>query len=176
MRGVLPLLSLALGTSCVTPKVSLAQAVAAPTADDARHYYDFWPGTWYELKDGVRESQPTFTVSRGVQPAAYVEEWRLTVDGREDRSQGLRVWDPATSRWAFVWTNSTGLFQIWDSVQVGKEWYIQRPFDQNGKKWLSRQAWIPDGPDKLTRILERSDDGGRTWLLRAKKQYIRGRS
>jgi hypothetical protein len=149
-----------------------AQATAAATDD--KIYYDFWPGTWYEIENGVRKTRPSFVVKRGVQPTAYVEDWLLTVDGKDDASMGLRVWDPATSRWSFVWTNARGLYQIWDSVKVGKDWYIQRPFEAKGQRWLSRQAWIPDGANAVTWVMERSEDNGQTWQLRARTRFERG--
>jgi hypothetical protein len=143
---------------------------------DAR-YYDFFPGTWYELRDGVRDSIATFTIRRGVHAAAFEEEWRLVIDsGRVSRSTGLRAWDQGSGKWMFVWVSDLGHFQVWDGVKVGADWYIQRLFEQGGRRFLSRQAWIPDGPDRLVRVMERSFDDGRTWQPRSRVTYQRGGS
>ena len=70
----------------------------------------------------------------------------------------------------YVWVSENGLFQVWEGRKIGKDWYIVRPFDISGDKYLSRQAWIPNGPDRLIRVSERSNDEGRTW------QFVSGRS
>jgi hypothetical protein len=146
----------------------------APSSPEAR-YYDFFPGAWYELKDGVRDTVPTFTIRRGVHPAAFDEAWRLVIDsGRVSRSTGVRAWDQLSGKWMFVWVSDLGHFQVWDGVKVGEHWYIQRPFEQGGRRFISRQAWIPDGPDRLVRIMERSFDDGRTWEPRSRVTYQRG--
>jgi hypothetical protein len=148
---------------------------AAPTStlvDD--RYYDFWPGTWYAVNDGVRDSVPTFVVRRGVHPAVFEEEWRLVIDsGRVSRSTGLRAWDQTYAKWMFVWVSDLGHFQIWEGVRIGNRWYIQRAFEQGGQRFLSRQAWIPEGPDRVVRIMERSFDEGRTWQPRSRVAYQR---
>lgn len=78
-------------------------------------YYDFWPGAWYELRDSVRDSVPTFVVRRGVNPAVFEEEWRLVIDsGRVSRSVGLRAWDQTYGKWMFVWVSDLRHFQIWE--------------------------------------------------------------
>jgi hypothetical protein len=146
---------------------------SSATSQDQR-YYDFWPGTWFELKDGARDTVATFTIRRGVHAAAFEEEWRLTIDsGRVSRSTGIRAWDEAAGRWMFVWVSDLGHFQVWDGVKVGEQWYIQRPFEQGGRRFISRQAWIPEGPDRVVRIMERSFDDGRTWQPRSRATFER---
>jgi hypothetical protein len=161
--------------ACAIAMPAYGQATA-PSSPEAR-YYDFFPGTWYELKDGVRDTVATFAIRRGVHPAAFDEEWRLVIDsGRVSRSTGVRAWDQLSSKWMFVWVSDLGHFQVWDGVKVGDHWYIQRPFEQGGRRFISRQAWIPDGPDRLVRVMERSFDEGRTWQPRSRVTYQRGAS
>jgi hypothetical protein len=161
-----------LGFALVRPVYG--QSVGAPPAD--ARYYDFFPGAWFELKDGARDSVPTFVVRRGVHLAAFQEDWRLVIDsGRVSRSTGIRAWDQSAGKWMFVWVSDLGHFQVWDGVKVGEHWYMQRPFEQRGQRFISRQAWIPEGPDRLVRIMERSFDDGRTWQTRSRVTYQRGR-
>lgn len=165
--------ALAVLAACAIAMPAHGQATAAPSPD--ARYYDFFPGKWHELKASVRDSVATFTIRRGVHPAAFEEEWRLVIDsGRVSRSTGLRAWDQASGKWMLVWVSDLGHFQVWDGVKVGEDWYIQRPFEQGGRRFISRQAWIPDGPDRLVRVMERSFDDGRTWQPRSRVTYQRG--
>lgn len=162
---------------------SLAVSVRAVRAQDTRpleltaetRYYDFWAGTWHEVVNGrVDTSATRFVVTRAVHPAAYLEEWRMVIDSATTlRAVALRAWDKTTSRWMYTWVSDNGLFQQWDGVQVGGDWYIQREFNIEGDRFLSRQAWIPTGPNRLMRVMERSRDGGRTWQPRSRQEFVK---
>lgn len=133
------------------------------------HYYDFWLGTWVEVVDGKPDySATTFTIRTSVHAAAFTEEWRLVYDGATHYSTALRAWDQITNRWMFVWVSDNGLFQVWEGQNVDGDWYIAREFDVDGERFLSRQAWIPESPDRVVRIMERSHDNGLTWQLRSR--------
>ncbi|HUQ79787.1 MAG TPA: hypothetical protein VM076_01545 [Gemmatimonadaceae bacterium] len=143
--------------------------------DGARYYAAFWPGAWYALKDGARDSIPTFVVRPGPNPAAFEEEWRLGDGAQRARSVGLRAWDQASSKGSFLWVSDQGHAQVWDAVKVGEAWYIQRPFDQGGQKFLSRQTWIPSADGSTVDWLsERSLDEGKTWAVRYRLTFVRG--
>jgi len=139
------------------------------------HYFDFWPGTWYRVVNGKMDTTSTyFNVSRGVHPAAYEEEWRMVIDSTTTlRATALRAWDKTNSRWMYTWVSDNGLFQVWEGRKVNDDWYIYRPFDISGDKYLSRQAWIPEGANRLMRISEKSYDDGKTWQLRFKEYFER---
>ena len=151
-----------------------AQTDAAMQESDDTHYYDFWPGTWVEVVDGVVDtSAAVFAVRQSVNPAAFEEQWRLVYDGEAHYSTALRAWDQVTNRWMFSWVSENGLFQVWEGVKVGHDWYIAKEFDIDGEIVHSRQAWIPDGENRLTRVLERSTDGGETWETRYRTIFER---
>ena len=162
--------------------VAMAASAAALSAQTTRpfvesaetHYYDFYVGRWLPLVDGRIDSTGTaFIVRRSVHPAAYEEDWVQRIDSVEHRSTALRAWDQIENRWMFTWISGNALFQVWRGEKVGKDWYIVRDFDFEGQKFVSRQAWIPEGPDRLVRVMERSTDGGRTWQTRYRGVYQR---
>jgi len=157
------------------PCVAAAQTDAPYAESPDTRYFDFWPGTWASVVDGKPDpNATTFTVRRSVHAAAFEEEWRLVDErGVVAVSRGLRAWDQIAGRWMFAWVSANGLFQVWQGERVGGHWYIQREFEVDGKKFLSRQAWLPDGPDRLTRVMERSFDGGRTWQPRSRTSFAR---
>ena len=151
--------------------LSLASA-QGPSPDAA--YYAFWPGTWCAVVEGApRPDQSCFTVTQGAHAAAFDEEWVQLVDGKPMISRAMRAWDPIEKRWMLVWVSAEGHFQIWNGTKVGSDWYIVRAFEQQGRTFLSRQAWIPTGPGRLLRLMERSFDNGTTWEPRYRTEFGR---
>jgi catechol 2,3-dioxygenase-like lactoylglutathione lyase family enzyme len=73
----------------------------------------------------------------------------------------------------YTWVSDNGLYQVWEGRKADGNWFIYRPFDINGDNYLSRQAWIPEGPNRLMRISEKSYDDGKTWQLRFKEHFER---
>lgn len=141
---------------------------------DAR-YYDFWEGTWYKLvNDKVDTSSIRFIVSKGIHSAAWYEQWRMPIDSVTTiNATALRAWDKTNNRWMYTWVSDNGLYQVWEGRKIDSNWYIYRNFDINGDKYLSRQAWIPAGKNKLLRTSEKSYDNGATWQLRFREYYIK---
>jgi len=147
---------------------------AADGTSDSR-YYDFWPGTWYRIVDGVVDTTSTrFRVGRGVHPAAFEEKWRLVIDSATTiTARASRAWDSASERWRYVWLSDAGQFQVWEGRKVDGHWYMFKEFEIEGRRVWSRQAWIPIAPGRLARISEHSSDGGRTWQRRFREEYAR---
>jgi hypothetical protein len=158
----------------VLAPVAAAQTDSGYMQSDDTHYYDFWPGTWIEVIDGVPDTTASrFEVKRSVNPSAFEERWRLVYDGESHESVAIRSWDQTNNRWAFAWISDNALFQVWDGVKLEGEWYITKEFDIGGQKVHSRQAWIPEGENRLTRVLERSVDGGETWTTRYRGTFVK---
>lgn len=167
MKVVCCLFALNLG---VAPQL-LGQRVALPDSTDI-HYYDQWPGAWYRVEGNRVDSLPTFEVRRG--PGnSFLEDWYLVIDGVRSHSFGLRSWDAQSRAWRLVWVAAPDHFQIWDGRKEPDGWYVIRTFGEGVSTFVSRQAWIPQGPDRLLRTIERSTDGGRTWTVRNRDQFQR---
>jgi hypothetical protein len=148
---------------------------AVPPDSGDLHYYDRWPGVWHQVQGGRVDSLPTFEVRRG--PGnSFLEHWYLVVDGTRSPSFALRSWDPATRTWRLIRVADPGHFQIWDGIKASDGWYVIRPFGEGTGAFLSRQAWIPQGPDRLLRSIERSTDDGRTWIVRYRDVFQRVRT
>lgn len=147
---------------------------AAPPSPEKR-FYDFWPGTWAKIINGrVDEKASSFHVTRSIHDAAFDEDWLLVNEkGEVLLSKAIRAWDQVNNRWMFVWISDNALFQVWEGQKFGDRWYIVREFEAGGRKFLSRQAWWPEGSDRVVRISERSFDGGKTWEVRFREEYGR---
>ena len=160
------LIALLAGTLSAATQDTLPLVESADT-----HYYDFWVGTWLEVKDGkVVDGPPAFTVVRGVHAGALEETWG---SGAPVSARAFRTWDKTAGRWMHVWVSANGLFQVWEGRKVGADWYMFKEFDIQGDRYLSRQAILPDGENKAVRISERSNDGGKTWQPRFRQQLVR---
>ena len=168
-----------IGLSAAALALTITQAVAAqttrPLAENAdTHYFDFFVGRWFPVVDGrVDTTGTSFIVRRSVNAAAFEEQWSQRLDNQVLKSVALRAWDQVANRWMFSWVSDNGLYQVWQGEKVGNDWYIVREFDFEGQKFLSRQAWIPDGANRLTRVMERSTDGGKTWQTRSRGIFQR---
>ncbi|MGH7538294.1 MAG: hypothetical protein ACREMF_06645 [Gemmatimonadales bacterium] len=166
--------TVALGLLAGLARLGTAQDVQPFSESADTRYFDFWEGTWHQVVGGAIDTTRTiFRVRRDVHPAAFVEEWRMVIGPTRMRATALRAWDKTAGRWMYTWVSDNGLYQVWEGRKVGEHWFIYREFDIQGDRYLSRQAWIPDGADRLIRISERSDDGGKTWTLRFREVYQR---
>lgn len=135
-----------------------------PTEDS--HYFDFWEGTWYGIKDdNTIDSAICFRVTRSVHPAAFYEEWKFANGAR---SVALRAWDKTNNKWGFVWVSDNGLYQEWDTRKTDGHWFIHKQFTISGDTYLSRQGFLlqPDGT--VLRISEKTYDE-KKWELRFKQ-------
>lgn len=147
----------------------------APFKSNAQsRYYDFWPGVWQQVIDGEPDpAATTFVVRRSIHPAVYIEEWTQVDEGIARKSIAIRAWDQVNKQWKFTWVGENALYQTWHSERVGDDWYIVKEWNIDGQAFLTRQAWIPDGPDTLMRVFERSFDHRASWELVSQTMFER---
>jgi hypothetical protein len=139
-------------TLLFTYQVSSAQDTKPFIPEGDATYFDFWPGTWMEVKeDGKLDSNAYFKITRSVNPACFTEEWHFSNGAR---SIATRAWDKTNNKWGFVWVSDNGLYQVWDSKKVDGNWYIYKQFTINGDTYLSRQGFIPQADGTVLRISE----------------------
>lgn len=158
---------LALSTLIIT--LIYVDVSAQQTTPHDSTYYDFWEGNWYQVVDGKVEGEPRFQVERGIYHSSFEEKWQM--EGY--KAKAWRGWDSSTNSWKFIWISELGHFQIWNEKKVGKHWYMFKTFNIDGEEVLSRQAFIPQDDSTLIRTSEHSRDGGETWKLRFKEQYVK---
>ena len=159
MKLILSFISILVSCSCIS------QDVKPFVAEGDAKYFDFWEGTWFELKaDNTLDSTSYFKIKRGVNPACFIEEWHFA-NGMN--SIAIRTWDKTNNKWGFVWVSDNGLFQVWDTKKVDGNWYIYREFTINNDTFLSRQGFIPQPDGTVLRISEKTYDE-KNWELRFK--------
>lgn len=160
-------------TAVILGSFSASTAAGQEPSPEARAF-DFWPGIWVQVIDGCPDATATtFTVRRSVGQSVFEERWKLVYEGAEHRSTALRAWDSTAGRWRLAWADEEGRFQVWEGRKFDDHWYIVREFEIEGDRFLSRQAWLPEGRDELTRVMERSFDDGETWEARSRTRFRR---
>ncbi|NNE98163.1 MAG: hypothetical protein HKN25_04000 [Pyrinomonadaceae bacterium] len=149
-----------------------AQGICAQDApkDDSR-YYDSWVGKWFAVVDGKTAKDPKFVVTQGFNKNAYEEIW--ISEGYI--SKAWRGWNSQDKRWDFAWVTDDGLFQIWEGKKLGGTWYMYKTFNIKGEEVLSRQAFVMENDRTMIRTSEHSKDKGKTWQLRFKEKYVKGK-
>jgi hypothetical protein len=132
-------------------------------------YFDFWVGTWYQLKeDNSLDSTTYFKVVTSVNPSSFLEEWHFA--GMS--SIAVRAWDKTNNKWGFVWVSDNGLYQVWDTKKVNGNWYIYKQFTVDGDTYISRQGFLRQVDGTVLRISEKSYDGEK-WELRFQQHLKR---
>ena len=172
-RSIAPAL---LAVALAMPAAARAQTDRpyVPTAESRA--FDGWEGRWFEVVDGRPDTTgAAFLVTRGPNAAAFEETWRFGGESGGRVSRAMRAWDQWTGRWMFAWVSANALFQLWEGRKFGDTWYIVRAFEVDGERWVTRQAWIPAGPDRMVHVSERSRDGERTWEPRFRREFARVR-
>lgn len=168
MKTILLLFFIALLFNQDTP----AQDSNSLILTEEAHYFDFWEGTWFEIKENNQvDSSSYFKVKRSVHPASFIEEWQ---HGAGNKSIALRAWDKTSLKWGFVWVSDNGLYQVWDTRKINGHWYIYRSFNVSGDKYLSRQGFIQQPDGTVLRISEKSYDE-KNWELRFKQKLQKTR-
>src|SRR5689334_15640823 len=83
---------------------AFAQDTKPFTPEGDARYYDFWLGTWQQVKNGkIDPSGTTFVVTRSVNGAAMREEWRMVIDSTTKlAATALRAWDKTNARWMYT--------------------------------------------------------------------------
>ena len=161
MKNILSIVALTLILS------SFTDAQARADAD----YYLMWPGKWFRVENGKVSKQPKFVVEQGLNARSFEEIW--ISDGYV--AKAWRGWNSRKKRWDFAWVTDDGLFQIWEGRKVNGVWYMYNTFVVNGEPVISRQAFILENDNTLVRTSEHSRDEGKTWRLRFRENYVKGK-
>jgi C-terminal processing protease CtpA/Prc len=119
--------------------------------------FDFQVGIWQEVNDAsVHE------VKKILGGCVIQENW---TGGSLNDAVALKSYDKGTQRWYLSWVSSALIHQLWEGRKDSGHWRFYREWVLDGKPMLSRTYWTPLANDRLERIVEQSQDGGKTWRL-----------
>ncbi|MDC8003685.1 hypothetical protein POV27_06460 [Aureisphaera galaxeae] len=133
-------------------------------------HFDFWKNGKWESEitiynnDTIPEKD-SFIVRKLEGMNAFTENWKIFIgDGEYVDANVTRAFDKETNRWKLFYVDDLNA-QLWDSQNVDGRLYFFKEFSYKGKKFYSRQTWIPQSDGSVVRIIERSEDN-REWRIR----------
>ena len=156
------------------PAVSPALAGQDPGAacgDSLQSTVAFLQGTWqgrsYSIAgrdtvlDGLMKvrSRPLFG------HCALEEDWTATKDGQTlFTAKVVRAYDASTRRWSVYYVDDQLNSQIYEGRRDATGWRFVRTRLDNGSTIHVRLTWRP-AEGGYEQLIERSRDGGKTWVL-----------
>jgi tetratricopeptide (TPR) repeat protein len=121
--------------------------------------FDFWVGDW-DVFQGTQQVGHN-RIEKVLDGCALQENW---TSGYGNQGRSLNYFDPASGKWKQNWVDDGGSV-VWYEGEIvdGAMHFHGENVQPDGKKSLARVllAPLPDGA--VHHVIERSDDGGKTW-------------
>ena len=148
---------------------SYAQNSNVSTSPPEARQFDFWIGTWKlswpggqagtpEGKTGVAKNVITTVLDSSV----IEENFSAAELGFNGRS--LSVYNANKKKWQQTWVDNTGAYLLFEGeFKNGKMELLTKPFERNGKTFISRMVFKNIQHDNLDWDWQRSNDGGKSW-------------
>jgi tetratricopeptide (TPR) repeat protein len=144
----------------MAPLVKKAEEKSHPCEHDA-HYraFDFWVGDW-DVFQGTQQVGHN-RIEKILDGCALQENW---TSGYGNTGRSLNYFDPASGKWKQNWVDDGGGV-VWyeGEVRDGAMHFHGENVQADGKKSLARVVLSPLPDGTVHHVIERSDDGGKTW-------------
>jgi hypothetical protein len=142
-----------------------------PCAAPEFRQFAFWVGEWDARWEGGEGSNSITSILDG---CVILESF----DSRGPAQGGLRgmsvsAYNPALGKWQQTWVDNQGGYLDFAGEFKDGKMVLSRQASLGGKEFLQRMVWRDFKPDSFVWDWERSDDGGKTWLLRWQIRYTR---
>jgi tetratricopeptide (TPR) repeat protein len=140
-------------------------------ADPAYHKLDFWLGHWDVFAEGKLDG--TNFIEKTLNGCALIENWK-EADGHEGKS--LFYYNPVTKERKQVWVTDVGPLKEKLEVEAAEKGAVRFQGEipqKGGGKILDRTTLTPLSGDRVRQVIERSDDGGKTWQVAYDAAYVR---
>ncbi len=183
---VLPIMMLAI--ACASRPMQAAPATRAPDVaarkapcrGDARTTgFDYWLGVWDVRPHGAPANAPVSENRITLEQDGCViqEHWRSAANGPAAGYTGtsFTTFDRARGVWHQTWVDNTGSVAVFEgSLDPSGDLVLLRvpmPGDVDATRGRMSYRRQPDG--SVRQIVERSTDGGATWLTAIDLHYVR---
>jgi len=142
-----------------------------PCAGPEFGQFAFWVGEWDARWEGGEGSNSITSILDG---CVILENF----DSRGPAQGGLRgmsvsTYNPALGKWQQTWVDNQGGYLDFVGEFKDGRMVLSRQASLGGKEFLQRMVWHDIKPGSFIWDWERSDDGGRTWLVRWQIRYTR---
>lgn len=137
-------------------------AATAPCSAPELHALDFWEGSWNVQDRQTGSFDGDDVVAKMLGGCALRESW---TDASGERGESVFWFDASSKRWKQVWVTSAGAFK--EKVQVeapsGALRFQGEVPRKEGGTALDRTTLTPLRDGRVSQVIERSIDGGKTW-------------
>jgi hypothetical protein len=135
--------------------------------------FDFWIGQWdltWQNADGSIGSG-TNNIEKTLDGKVIQENFR---DTKGFKGTSISVFNTQRKTWHQAWAdNGGGFFNFFGDVEGDKKIFKTQPRELNGNTVILRMVFYDIKSDSLKWDWERSDDGGKTWKLNWRINYVR---
>jgi hypothetical protein len=164
------------------PHAGSAQAAAATAgrcqpAQAGR--FDFWIGKWSGREISPTDGKPqpggsssTVEVVPVLAGCGVLERREIRLPKETLRTLSLFAYDGELKRWRLHFFDDAGINQEWEGDFVDGHWQFSRERVADGKKMLVRITWVEAGKDRVLWETSRSEDSGKTWVVRSRTEFI----
>lgn len=158
-------------TACVFRQETPAQINEKQNLEKERTFFDFLIGDW-KLEKLQTPSETSFggrdlyKFKKSLDGDAIESEWFFNrgTKSKPNFTNGLyfSAFDNLTKIWSFYYISPTAA-QYYEGKKENGNWYFYKKFNINGEEFLQRQNWKKLDQQRISREIENSKDGGRTW-------------
>ncbi len=135
--------------------------------------YDFWVGEW-----SVTWDNGNGTIGKGTNKIVKILDEKVIQENFADetgfKGTSISVFNPAQKKWHQAWAdNQGGYFDLEGEVVGDKKIFKTKIREVNDKKYIQRMVFYDIKPKSFTWDWEKSEDGGKTWTLQWRINYVR---
>jgi hypothetical protein len=146
---------------CVSLGVACAET---PPQQRGHHELDFWIGDW-DVLDQQGHKLGTNRIEEILNGAALLEHWR-DVDGHEGKS--WFYFYQQENRWKQIWVTDEGFVKekaFVEKLPDGSTRFRGEIPLHDGRKILDQTTLTPLPDGSVRQVIERSEDGAKTWKI-----------
>ncbi len=143
--------------------------------------FDFMLGEWRGVekvatagKEGAITSTSKIQVKKVLNGCAIQEDWEFEDRGKRlFNATLLRSYNAETRKWLLSYVDDQLNHQFYEGHKESGQWRFLRERLVEGKPVLVRITWTSASHHKVEQTIERSEDNGKTWAVRATVSYSR---
>jgi hypothetical protein len=147
-----------------------SQTPPPPCSRPEAGQFDFWIGEW-ELswpgeQMGLTEGQQGSGTNniRKILGGCVIEE-NFSVTDKSFMGKSWSVYNPQKQEWQQTWVDNQGGYLLFSGTFMeGKMELRTKPFERNGKTYISRMVFENISENSLDWNWQRSEDDGKTWV------------
>jgi hypothetical protein len=133
--------------------------------------FDYLLGDWeFTLTNRKGTLRGLWSAAKLAETGQIIDEFRVLGDSGQTYfvSTSLRSYNAVLDRWELVSVDDggTGLRNVGTAYREGNEMRIEQTFGVGTPtSWTSRIRYYDIQPDRFSWISDRSEDGGKTWMI-----------